>query len=56
MKKLLIGCLIALAIGSLIGCTNEKVNYKTNTTTDEISETQETNKIEEYQPKYTTVN
>ena len=56
MKKLLIGCLIALAIGSLIGCTNEKVNYKTNTTTDEISETQKTNKIEEYQPKYTTVN
>ena len=56
MKKLLIGCLIALAIGSLIGCINEKVNYKTNTTTDEISETQKTNKIEEYQPKYTTVN
>ena len=56
MKKLLIGCLIALAIGSLIRCTNEKVNYKTNTTTDEISETQKTNKIEEYQPKYTTVN
>ena len=56
MKKLLIGCLIALIIGSLTGCINEKVNYETNTTTDEISETQETNKIEEYQPKYTTVN
>ena len=56
MKKILISCLIALTIGSLIGCTNEKVNYKTNTTTDEISETQKTNKIEEYQPKYTTVN
>ena len=56
MKKLLISCLIVLTIGSLIGCTNEKVNYETNTTTDEISETQETNKTEEYQPEYTTVN
>ena len=56
MKKLLIGCLIALIIGSLTGCINEKVNYETNTTTDEISETQETNKTEEYQPEYTTVN
>ena len=56
MKKLLISCLIALTIGSLIGCTNEKANYETNTITDEISETQETNKTEEYQPKYTTVN
>ena len=56
MKKLLIGCLIALIIGSLTGCTNEKVNYKTNTTTDEISETQKTNEIEEYQPEYVTVN
>ena len=56
MKKLLIGCLIALTIGSLIGCTNEKVNYETNTTADEISETQKTNEIEEYQPEYVTVN
>ena len=56
MKKLLIGCLIALIIGSLTGCTNEKANYETNIITDEISETQETNKIEEYQPKYITVN
>ena len=56
MKKILIGYLIALTIGNLIGCTNEKVNYETNTTTDEISETQETNKTEEYQPEYTTIN
>ena len=56
MKKLLIGCLITLTIGSLTGCTNEKVNYETNTTTDEISETQETNKTEEYQPEFVTVN
>ena len=59
MKKLLIGCLIALIIGNLIGCTNEKVNSgikEINTTTDEISETQETNKTEEYQPKCATVN
>ena len=56
MKKILIGYLIALTIGSLIGCTNEKVNYETNTTTDEISETQETNEIEEYKLKCVTVN
>ena len=56
MKKILIGYLIALTIGNLIGCTNEKVNNETNTTTEEISENQETNKTEEYQPKYTTVN
>ena len=56
MKKLLIGCLIALTIGNLTGCTNEKVNREINTTTDEISETQETNKTEEYQPEYITVN
>ena len=56
MKKILIGCLIVLTIGNLTGCTNKKVNREINTTTDEISETQETNKIEEYQPKYTTVN
>ena len=56
MKKLLIGCLIALIIGNLTGCTNEKVNREINTTTDEISETQKTNEIEEYQPEYVTVN
>ena len=56
MKKILIGYLIALTIGNLIGCTNEKVNNETNTTTEEISENQETNKTEEYQPKYATVN
>ena len=56
MKKILISCLIALIIGNLTGCTNEKVNREINTTTDEISETQETNKTEEYQPEYTTVN
>ena len=56
MKKLLIGYLIVLTIGNLTGCTNKKVNYETNTTTDEISETQETNKTEEYQPEYITVN
>ena len=56
MKKILIGCLIALTIGSLIGCTNEKANYETNTTTDEISENQETNGTKEYQPEYVTVN
>ena len=56
MKKILISCLIALIIGNLTGCTNEKVNREINTTTDEISETQKTNKIEEYQPEYVTVN
>ena len=56
MKKLLIGCLIALIIGNLTGCTNKKVNREINTTTDEISETQETNKIEEYQSECVTVN
>ena len=56
MKKILIGCLIVLTIGNLTGCTNKKVNREINTTTDEISETQETNKTEEYQPEYTTVN
>ena len=56
MKKLLIGYLIVLTIGNLTGCTNKKVNREINTTTDEISETQETNKTEEYQPEYTTVN
>ena len=56
MKKILIGCLIVLTIGSLIGCTNEKANYETNTTTDEISENQETNGAKEYQPEYVTVN
>ena len=56
MKKILISCLIALTIGSLTGCTNEKVNYETNTTTDEISETQKTNETEEYQPEHITVN
>ena len=46
MKKLLIGCLIALIIGNLTGCTNKKVNNETNetnTTTDENTENQETN-------------
>ena len=56
MKKLLIGCLIALIIGNLTGCTNEKVNREINTTTDEISETQETNKTKEYQSEFVTVN
>ena len=59
MKKLLIGCLIALIIGNLTGCTNEKVNSgikEINTTTDEISETQKTNETEEYQPEHITVN
>ena len=56
MKKLLIGYLIVLTIGNLTGCTNKKVNREINTTTDEISETQETNKTEEYQPEYITVN
>ena len=48
MKKLLIGCLIALIIGNLTGCTNKKVNNETNetnTTTDENTENQETNII-----------
>ena len=56
MKKILISCLIVLIIGNLTGCTNEKVNREINTTTDEISETQETNKIEEYQSECVTVN
>ena len=56
MKKILISCLIALTIGSLIGCTNEKVNYETNTTTDEISETQEIDETEDYKPEFVTVN
>ena len=59
MKKILIGYLIALTIGNLIGCTNEKVNNETNetnTTTNENTENQETNKTEEYQPKCATVN
>ena len=59
MKKLLIGCLIALTIGNLTGCTNEKVNRETNETntiTNEVSETQETNKTEEYQSECVTVN
>ena len=69
MKKLLIGCLIALIIGNLTGCTNKKVNNETNTTTDEntenqetntttneVSETQKINETEEYQPEYVTVN
>ena len=46
MKKLLIGCLIALIIGNLTGCTNKKVNNETNETntiTDENTENQETN-------------
>ena len=46
MKKLLIGCLIALIIGNLTGCTNKKVNNETNETntiTDENAENQETN-------------
>ena len=65
MKKLLIGCLIALIIGSLTGCTNEKINNETNevsktqennTTTNKISENQETNETEDYKPEFVTVN
>ena len=46
MKKILISCLIALIIGSLTGCTNEKINQETNknnTTTNKVYENQETN-------------
>ena len=56
MKKLLIGCLIALIIGSLTGCTGEKVNYETNIITNENFENQETNKTKEYQSEFVTVN
>lgn len=65
MKKILISCLIALIIGSLTGCTNEKINNETNevsktqennTTTNKISENQETNETEDYKPEFVTVN
>ena len=57
MKKLLIGCLIALIIGNLTGCTNKKVNNETNetnTTTDETNTT--TNENTENQETNTTTN
>ena len=45
-KKLLISCLVILAIGSLTACTSEKANQETEiteTTTNEVSENQEIN-------------
>ena len=54
-KKLLISCLIILAIGNLTACANKKVN-KTEETNTQTTENQETNETEEYQPEYVTVN
>lgn len=53
-KKLLISCLIILAVGNLTACANKKVN-KTEETNTQTTENQETNETE-FQPEFVTVN